>query len=138
MVEVSWLVENHIILWYDKGRSTIEGGRQVEPQVLQMLEDSPAALVHVVFDYRDLTEMPSLADNIRANYQFPTHPKFGWVALVGMTDPMQRMIVSMLGGIFKARMRLVPNTLAALEYLESVDANLPDLSAYKKQAASKV
>jgi hypothetical protein len=138
MVQVSWLVENHIIYWYDKGTSTVEGGKQAELEVLQMLDESPAALVHVVFDLQEVTDMPSLADNIRAKYQFPTHPKFGWVALIGVKDPMQKMIVSILGNIFKTRMRMVPSTLAALEYLESVDANLPALSAYKKRAASKV
>src|SRR5690348_160826 len=129
--QISWLVENHIIYWKAEGVTTIAEIKEAEAKVLQMFAQSPAALVHIIFDLQAVTAMPSLAENIRAKFEFPLNPKCGWSILIGIKDPVQKMIVSILGGIFKSRMRLVPSKLVAMELLESVDANLPDLTSAK-------
>jgi hypothetical protein len=136
--QISWLVENHIIYWLAEGLTTIEEIKEAEAKVLRMFQESPAALVHIVFDMQDVTEMPKLSENIRAKFEFPLHPKCGWSILIGIKDPVQKMIVSILGGIFKARMRMLPSNLIALEFLESIDANLPDVQSQKEKLSVRV
>jgi hypothetical protein len=137
-IQISWLVEDRIIYWYDKGAGSVAGVKGAEIELIRMMEQSSAAQVHIVLDLQEVTEMPTLADSIRAKYEFPKHPKCGWSVFAGTKDPMQKMLLSILGNIFKVHTRLVPNNLAALEFLETVDNTLPDLTPYKERFSSKV
>ena len=138
MAEVSWLVENRIIYVYSEGAGSVEGIKQADRDIIRLINMSSAPLVHIILNLENITEMPRLSDSIRARYEFPKHPQCGWSVFVGVKDPIQRMIVAILSNIFKARTRLIDNNVAAIDFLQSIDMTLPDLTAYKARFISKV
>jgi hypothetical protein len=137
-IQISWLVENRIIYWLHTGDGTISNTKEADMEVIRLLEASSAPLVHIILDLQGLKEMPSLADSIRAKYDFPKHPKSGWNIFVGMKDPLQKMVVSFMGNVFKMRARLLENNIEALDFLQSIDSTLPDLAPYKERFKSNV
>jgi hypothetical protein len=137
-IQISWLVENRIIYWLHTGDGTISNTKEADIEVIKLLEASSAPLVHIILDLQELKEMPSLADSIRAKYDFPKHPKNDWNIFVGMKDPLQKMIVSFMGNVFKMHSRLLENNIEALDFLQSIDSTLPDLTPYKERFKSNV
>src|SRR6185369_3493127 len=94
------------------------------------MDKSSAALVHTFCDLRRLQKMPSLAAQNKI-WTYPKHPRAGWQVFIGLDDPIQRMIVSVLVGLFKARFRRFSTPAEGLAFLQYADNTLPDLKQYQ-------
>ena len=129
-VELSWLVENRVVYLYGYGVNELEDLIKIDREINAYMDESSAELVHTFIDLRRLQKMPSLAAQNKL-WTYPKHKRAGWQVFIGLDDPIQRMIISVLVGLFKARFRRFSTPEEGLAFLQYVDDTLPDLKQYQ-------
>jgi len=65
----------------------------------------------------------------------PSHPQNGWNTFIGLPNPIYKMTLSAVGMFGKARMRYFDTPQEAVDFLQSIDDTLPDLSTQKASFA---
>jgi hypothetical protein len=132
--EIKWLVKQRVI-WGNTGANfQVEELFQLNELMLEYLaEATPGRLIHFIGDMRQVTVTPSLRD--QRQLTFPTHPQFGWTVMYGLnTNPVAKMVMSIVTQLFRVRFREVADFEAALDFLQYVDITLPDLAPYRSNA----
>ncbi len=130
-VDASWLVENKLIYMYGHGINTLDDLRQLDREAVEMINASPAPLVHAIIDLRHLEKTPSLIEQ-RDVWHYPKHQRAGWQVYIGSNDPVQRVMMYLISQITKARYRQFATIEGGLAFLQDIDATLPDLKPYKE------
>jgi hypothetical protein len=98
---------------------------QVDSAAVQMVEQSPAATVHFITDYRAVTQLPPVT--VQSKAQIGSHPKLGWVLVIQNGNKFMQFATTVLAGIFKARLRYFTTFEEAITFLQTADPTLPDL-----------
>jgi hypothetical protein len=129
-VELSWLVPDRVVYMYGYGVNQLEDLTRIDRETNAYMDQSSAPLVHAFIDLRQLQKMPSLAAQNKI-WTYPKHARAGWQVFIGLDDPIQRMIMSVLVSLFKVRFRRFSTPEEGLAFLQYVDSTLPDLKQYQ-------
>lgn len=124
-VQVSWLVEGHVIHWKVSGVDTMADVVAAEEEVIRLFDESDAPLVHVIFDFSSTEEVAQL--DLKEDRKILHHPQNGWNIFVAVNNPILKMLTAIKVSQAKARLRWFPTLKEALEFLPSVDSSLPDM-----------
>lgn len=123
--QVSWLLEQRVILTYNEGVVSDQDMYDNEGLILDYLNQCSVPLVHMVVDHRKGIGSPS--SKTLAQLSWANSPKLGWLILVGMANPFQKFVVTVASNVFKTRMRMLNTMDEALDFLNQVDSTLPAL-----------
>jgi hypothetical protein len=125
-LQVSWIVENRIIHISSDGEVGDQDLLNIDPIMVDYINQSEAPLVHII-----LTGSASIPVGFKTvkSLEWPQHARFGWTVLVGLTNPLFRMIAAAGASLFKTRLRNVDTLEEALVFLQEVDSTLPSLEA---------
>lgn len=130
MHQHKWWIKNRVFFNEYNGQTTADDLVAMSEANLEYLENSDAPLVHCIVNIENMTQVPL---NIRVvqsgTVKSLRHPKMGWLIAYGKSDKMMSFIAQAVTQIFKTRYRLVDTYQEAVEFLQSVDATLPDLSS---------
>ena len=132
--QVSWLLENRVMLTYNQGVVSDQDMFNIDQPVLDYMNQCTAPLVHMIVDHRNGIGSPST--KALAQLQWPKHPKVGWMIMVGMANPFQKFVVAVASNFFKTRMRMFDRMDEALDFLNEIDSTLPMLRLEKLDKAS--
>jgi hypothetical protein len=91
------------------------------------LDAGTGALVHHLADLRELDGMPGLA--ALGKFTYVKHPQMGWQVSFGLRRPLVKMLANIMSQVFKMRSRDFDTLEEALDFLQTVDATLPNLRA---------
>lgn len=124
-VQLSWLLENHVILVRNEGNITDQDMLDSDQPINNYMSQSKAPLVHLIVDNTKAVYTPSVKAVTQAT--FPKHPQCGWIILVGSTNTFTRFVNAVVSNIFKTRNRMFDTFDEALDFLNQVDSTLPAL-----------
>ncbi len=132
--QLSWYAKNQVILIIDEGQTTDQDMLNIDPQVIDYLNQCKTPLVHVIIDKRKSNYTPPV--KVLTALQWPKHPQYGWTILVGLSNPFERFVNVVATTFFKARQRMFDTMDEALAFLNEVDSTLPNLRDIKLDKAS--
>ena len=123
-IELSWLVEGHLILHNNVGDILESDMLNIDIPLNAMLDAATSPLVHVIVSTEQQGKAPA---SLRAFTQatWTRHPRLGWTVVIGLDHPVLRFVADTAGQIFKMRVRFVKTPSEAIEFLQYVDATLP-------------
>lgn len=135
-LKLQWLVEDQVFLRVAEGEVTVDEYYEHDARLINnYLEPSPATRVHGIFDLTGLDQMPEL--KVLRQAKAIKHSKTGWVVLVGVDNPVIKLVASVMGQMYQARFRFYNTIEEALDFLQSMDDTLPDLHPLYKEVASR-
>jgi hypothetical protein len=123
--ELTWLVEGRVVLGKFIGQLAEDSIPEYDKTMLEYLNIGTGALVHQLADARELESMPGMAALNKLTYG--RHPRMGWQLSFGLRKPLIKMAINIMSQVFKMRSRNFDTQEEALDFLQSVDATLPDL-----------
>jgi hypothetical protein len=132
-IQISWYLENRVILLVNHGESSDQDVFAVDQPMIDYLNQNQAPLVHLIIDNTGAKYIPSV--KAVTAVKWPKHPQYGWTILVGLTNPFQRFVNVVATNFFKARQRMFDTMDEALNFLNEVDSTLPALRDPKKKAS---
>jgi hypothetical protein len=127
--QVSWLIEDIVILGRVWGKNALEGLQEYNNNVNKFLDASGAEKVYLVYDGREAEGMPPL--RAFQNFTFPKHPRFKGVIVLRTMNPFLNFIASattQIAGV-RAHFANTPDEVFAL--LHDLMPDLPDTTAYR-------
>ena len=132
-VGVTWLVEGHLLLLNSWGKVNVNELDTMDIHIGEMLENSQVPLVHGIHDHSNAEQIPSAKDLMKV--KSGTHPRVGWLIIVGLDDKLMKFFVSATGQVLGLRLRFMKTLEEALTFLQDVDSTLPDLKSLDVAAA---
>ena len=133
-VQLSWHLENRVMLVVAEGDYTDDELINLDGQVIKYLDQSTAPLVHMIMDRQGTDHVPSMKSVTKVKW--PKHPRYGWTLVVGSTNPFQRFVVAVANNFFKGRQRNFDSREDAFDFLNLVDSTLPPLREVNKKTVS--
>ena len=128
---IKWYCDGLVVYARVTGTLTIENLKELNAQVHRMVESSDAPLVHLVTDLSQITAYPSLGEAMR-NVRF--EERVGWSIVIGTNErKMVKFITSVIASALRLRFRQVNNLDEALDFLQKVDAALPNLHSFRQR-----
>jgi hypothetical protein len=138
--ELSWYLENRVILLTSQADNSDDNLLDVDQQVIHYIDQSSAPLVHLIMDQRNAPPPSSskAASQIKLATQlkWPKHPKYGWAIMIGPTNSLQRFVIAVATNFFKVRQRTFDTVDEGLDFLNDIDSSLPALRDNKLNKAS--
>jgi hypothetical protein len=125
-IRIDFLVDQHLSYTSVWDTMTTEQLRAYDVQAMKLLDASSYPLLHTIYDYTHAKSIPPLREML--NLKAGKHPKVGWVVFVNVQDIMLRFILSSTAQLFRLRLRMMNSVDEALEFLQSVDSTLPNLT----------
>ena len=126
-IGLSWYIEDHIILLAASGDVNTDEIHQTMEKVATLIEQSNADLVHLIIDLNEAAHSAlSIKARVEAVRPALSHPRCGWVILVGQKNPVANFVSSTTAQIFKTRFRSFPTIEEGLEFLKDMVPNLPE------------
>lgn len=123
-LQVSWIVVNRIIQISGDGEVGDYELSAIDAVMMDLINQSSAPLVHTISVAS--SNIPVSFKTVK-DLQWPKHPRCGWTVVVGLTNPLFRMIAAAGASLFKTRLRNVDTLEKALAFLHEVDSSLPSL-----------
>jgi hypothetical protein len=136
-IELSWLVEKRIIYGSNYGINKITDFEILDRDMLNFLKQCDTESVHLIYDLQKLEVMPSLWESLRFNWHYPVDSRVGWHVFVKINNPLHKTIVTIVGKLLRVRVCCLESSIEALDFLQSVDNTLPNLTPYKDHFVSK-
>jgi len=122
-IEVSWLLEDRVILAEISGVVSQEDLPSYDAAVQQHLNASTGPTVHLVVDQ---TRSESKFDTrLMAGLRFPRHPKLGWMIPLGATAPGAKAVGKLAAQSLHVSVHNAGTRDEALDFLQRADATLP-------------
>lgn len=126
--EQSWLIENAVVFTEYSGEVTLDEVTESIEEVLWRFNISQRQLIHMVVDTKDLDAHPTnLAEINRIVKPLLQHKQAGWFIMLGNQNPVTKFLAEMLAQISRVRFRAFGNWEEAREFLQGMDAGLPEL-----------
>ncbi len=121
--EISWLVQDQLILVKNMGVMTRENLVNNDMQVISMLDLATKPHVHILIDDRAVSKDPTMQDvlNLKTFY----HRRIGWIVLTN-TTPIGNFILTIVSQVTRFRIRHANCVQEGLAFLAQVDTTLPD------------
>ncbi len=128
-VQASWHMKPRIIRMELHDNVTLPEIAQASEVSIEMMNTSPADLVHVLHDCTALDSLPmrlkDLNNVVKESY---THPQLGWIIAFNVDNPLIQFIGNLTGRFFGIRYRIVDSEADALQWLQEIDSSLPSLT----------
>lgn len=127
---LSWLVDNRLLYTKIWNEYTLDELVQVEEEGKILIRNG-TPLVHLLIDFRLMTEYPSNLREIVARSSVFREPNAGWVVVL-TNNRMVQFLTSIVAGVSQARFRAFDSWDSALKFLVSIDSamsavlSLPD------------
>ena len=128
---------NYRVSWYQPGRIVLfellnviieTDLEQLDQDFFTCLDQADGPLVHFLFEF-DLDESSRRPDlRQMTNMQFVRDPRTGWILAIGKPNSIIKFLISTAAQINKARFRMFETREQALDFLQDVDATLPQLT----------
>lgn len=118
-----WLVEDRVIYTRVWGTFSAEEIPEVDAEMIPLLEQSDAPLIHVLADDLELESMPNMKK--MSELQYVKHEKMGWF-ITSNPNRVLRFIGTVVGQLLKTRHRFVDSPEDGIDFLLTVDTTLPD------------
>lgn len=117
--DVYWLIEDTLLFEYYSGELTAADVSTAQPQVVAMLDNTPAAQVHILVDvtgieHVSLTPMQML--KVQSLKDAIQHHKAGQIVVVVDENPLHKFFLRLLVGL-RNNITLRNSTTEALDYL---------------------
>jgi hypothetical protein len=100
----------------------------LDEQIVALLAQSTAPMLHLLIDQRAATQLPSI--QAQSQVKMVQNPKLGWTVLIGNNKLMQ-FLGTVVAGVLKTRLRYFASFVEAMTFLQQVDTTLPDLNAHE-------
>lgn len=129
--KVSWFLKDRIILGQVWGK-TVDATKDLaeyDKAMNDLLNESQASQVHLIFDARRADGMPSLKE-MRA-FTFPKHPRFKVTLIMRSTNTFLNFIASAISQMTGSRAVFVNSIDDAIQYLQELELDMPDLTPYR-------
>ena len=127
--QTSWIIENHLVQMKYTGDISVEDLVEGSTQLKANLESSDAPLVHVLVDVLEMTSFPKRVQEITPIVrEAMSHPRYGWLVLVGFKNPFVSSLAFLVSQIFRSRYRAFKTYDEAMHFLEQVDPELMHLA----------
>jgi hypothetical protein len=123
---VSWYLENRIILVHISGDKTIEDFQQVNEAITQYLEKGVAP-VHLLIDVTEMGSIPSNILKVKQAFTYLDHPSIGWSFFIGHLNAMENLIIAVTTQLSGLDVKTVDTLEEALKILNHVDLSINDL-----------
>jgi hypothetical protein len=100
-----------------------------------LLDCSPAARVHVMCDFHQVTDYPREVAQLQLSAElWLGHPRQGWLLLYGMSSPLMQVVSSVITQMAGIRAHLSRDEAEALAFLAQQDETLRELIALNNNA----
>lgn len=127
-VKVGWLVEGSVVYHNWWGVGTLEDMVYVNDRMLEMYAQFPERpLIHTIANSLQQSKTEGGLGDIRKAYTVLDEPQTGWVILT-TSNPVIRFvgnIAMQMGRKEKARLRILSDPKAAINFLHQVDGTVP-------------
>ena len=127
--QVSWLIEDIVILGKVWGTNALEGLQEYNDDVNNFLDASKAEKVLLVYDGRAAEGMPPL--RAFQSFTFPKHPRFKGVIVLRSMNPFLNFIASAATQIAGVRAYFANTPEEVFKLLHDLIPDLPDTTAYQ-------
>jgi len=128
-ISFKWYVPNQVAHAKLEGQITIEDLKTGNKTMSKWIEESPARMVHVIFNATDMNGVAFSLSQSLATLKYLNHERMGGYLVYGL-PPSQVRIVKFLGTIItqltRARFRTFDTLENAYEYLKQLDSTLPE------------
>lgn len=128
-IRVKWLLVDHILCTTLVGNITDDHFLALDDILVEFIESSPASQVHVFFDNREMSSIPSI--KVYKQLHFTQHPRLGWGVSFGDND-LTRFFMSAFVQMNKIYFHMTRSLEDCLDFLNHMDHKLAeefDLSA---------
>jgi hypothetical protein len=130
-VEVKWHTEKEIILVHMEGDLRSEQKRYQEAlhETDALIAESSRELVHIIFDMSEVEHTLPMLDAMSIMQGHDSNPRAGWVMIVGLDNPLLRMVSSITAQMGASRIKMVMTMKKAVEFLYDRDESLTSRTA---------
>ena len=122
-VNISWYVENRVILAHVEGVVDDEGMHAFNTTIGDFLENGQAP-IHLIVDTTEIKQFPTNLRTLRKSQAYLTHSNMGWIIVIN-TNPMLNFLVHVLTSVAHVKERTVKTFDEGKHILASLDASLP-------------
>lgn len=124
---LSWYVPGRIVLYEMVDAESETDFEQLDQDFLAHLDRAEGPLVHFLFEFEsvDTGQRPDIRS--MTGMQFVRDPRTGWVIVISKPNPIIKFLITTAAQINQARFRLFDTRDQALDFLQDVDATLPQL-----------
>lgn len=132
-VDLGWLLEDRVMMVRFAGVVSDEDMDALDAFLIDNLDRSQQPFVHFVIDTRAITVQTSMKKALWMKGN--RHPRRGWLVTVGaLKHAPSRFIVGAMTTMFKVRHRDVETPKDAIDILQRMDPNLPELDPARLEA----
>lgn len=124
---ITWYLENRIILAHVVGDNSLEDFYVINETIIQYL-DQGTAPVHLLIDVTELGNIPSNILKVKQAFTYLDHPSIGWSFFIGEMNAIKKFIVSLttqMSGLDAKTVDTFEEALLAL-YRVDVTAMMPE------------
>jgi hypothetical protein len=118
--EVSWYMPKRVIITRMSGDVDLQEVRESH-MVITQLGEEVSHRVHVIMDMSGVTTFPTSLMRLSRVLGTVDDRRFGWVLIVS-SDPVLRFLLTTLGKLMKARMRIFNESESAFDFLAIADS----------------
>jgi hypothetical protein len=131
-ITVDWYLDGRVMKIEMVGAFSVDDLIGAASQAVALVESTDTPLVHCVLDNTHIGDTSaSLADINRASQPMLKHERMGWVLVYGNNSQMTRFTGNIVAQISRTRYRMYDTLDDALDFLQKMDKQLPDLGAGK-------
>ncbi len=120
---VTWYLEDRIILAHVVGDNTLEDFRGINTAIIQHL-DQGTAPVHLLIDVTELGNIPSNIIKVKQAFTYLDHPSIGWSFFIGEMNAIKKLVVSLTTQMSGLDVKTVDTFEEALLVLRRVDSTI--------------
>lgn len=120
--EITWIVDQRVILERFYGVFTAEDVRAADAQIITMLNESCFTRVHAIIDDTHVTKMPPKTALL--NLKVVQHEKLGWTIIYGMDNFRWRNVTTIIANILGFRLAIVDTYTDAIQMLDGHDPTI--------------
>ena len=129
---ISWFVPGSVVYVALRGKTTAEELRAETSQLIALLDEGEAPLVHLLLDATLLEQFPANVEVLNsAMVDGFRHPILGWTILI-TESRMVKYLGAMVTGLSNARYRAFESLEDGLAFLNEIDSTLPNLLAHRQ------
>ena len=121
--DVSWLIESRILFTVYEGDMSVEEFIKANQTKFSFVESSSSIHIHLVADMSNLVSVQPSVSELASTVKVLGHERVDWVIGIGMSQ-MNRIMLKMLGYVFRKQTYVATSKADALRFLQSVDKTL--------------
>jgi hypothetical protein len=121
--DVSWLIENRVLFTIYEGRMPVDEFIAANATKFDFVDNSPSTRIHLIADMSTLIHVKPSVSEMASTVKVLGHERVDWLIGIGMSQ-IQRIMLKMLGYVFRKRIYAATSKTDALNFLQSIDQSL--------------